>query len=71
MSSTINFQTVFWFWDLYTTKLLELDPPYQRRSVWNQDYKDFFVDTILYLMAILHLQYLYIKKLLLKIYHKI
>jgi hypothetical protein len=24
-----------------------LDPPYQRRSVWNQSFKDYFVDTIL------------------------
>ncbi len=47
MSRPINFQTVSWFWDLYTRHLLELDPPYQRRSVWNQDYKDFFVDTVL------------------------
>ncbi len=47
MSRTINFQTVSWFWDLYNRKLLDLDPPYQRRSVWNQDYKDFFVDTVL------------------------
>ncbi|MDZ8033010.1 DUF262 domain-containing protein [Nostoc sp. DedSLP04] len=47
MSRTINFQTISWFWDLYNRKLLELDPPYQRRSVWNQDYKDFFVDTVL------------------------
>lgn len=27
--------------------LLDLDPPYQRRSVWNQEYKDYFIDTIL------------------------
>jgi len=47
MSRTINFQTISWFWDLYNRKLLELDPPYQRRSVWNQDYKDFFIDTVL------------------------
>jgi hypothetical protein len=26
---------------------LDLDPPYQRRSVWNQTYRDFFVDTVL------------------------
>jgi hypothetical protein len=37
MSRAINFQTVSWFWDLYTRYLLELDPPYQRRSVWNQE----------------------------------
>ncbi len=47
MSRAINFQTVSWFWDLYTRKLLELEPPYQRRSVWNQEYKDFFIDTVL------------------------
>lgn len=42
-----NFQTVSWFWDLYNRNLLDLDPPYQRRSVWNQEYKDYFIDTIL------------------------
>ena len=47
MSRTINFQTISWFWDLYNRELLELDPPYQRRSVWNQDYKDYFIDTVL------------------------
>jgi Protein of unknown function DUF262 len=47
MARTINFQTISWFWDLYNRDLLELDPPYQRRSVWNQDYKDYFIDTVL------------------------
>ena len=47
MSRAINFQTVPWFWDLYTRHLLDLEPPYQRRSVWNQEYKDFFIDTVL------------------------
>lgn len=47
MNRAINFQTVSWFWDLHTRELLDLDPPYQRRSVWNQDYKDFFIDTVL------------------------
>lgn len=42
-----NFQTVSWFNDVYKRKLLELDPPYQRRSVWNQAYKNDFIDTIL------------------------
>ena len=42
-----NFQTIAWLYDLYKRKLLELDPPYQRRSVWNQSYKDYFIDTIL------------------------
>lgn len=48
MSRTINFQTISWFWDLYNRGLLDLDPPYQRRSVWNQDYKDYFIDTVLH-----------------------
>jgi len=42
-----NFQTISWFWDFYTRSLLDLDPPYQRKSVWNQAYKDYFIDTIL------------------------
>lgn len=42
-----NFQTISWFWDLKRRDLLDLDPPYQRRSVWNQAYKDNFIDTIL------------------------
>jgi Protein of unknown function DUF262 len=42
-----NQQTVAWFNDLYTRGLLDLEPPYQRRSVWNQAYKDAFIDTIL------------------------
>jgi hypothetical protein len=40
-------QSIAWFWDLYKRELLELDPPYQRRSVWSQSYKDYFVDTVL------------------------
>ena len=47
MTRLINFQTISWFWDLHNRKLLELDPPYQRRSVWDQNYKDFFIDTVL------------------------
>ncbi len=42
-----NFQSISWFWDLKNRDRLELDPPYQRRSVWNQSYKDYFIDTIL------------------------
>lgn len=42
-----NFQTISWFSDLYRRKLLNLEPPYQRRSVWNQAYKNEFVDTVL------------------------
>src|SRR5436190_4808100 len=40
-------QTISWFYDLYTRGLLDLDPPYQRRSVWNIAYRQFFVETIL------------------------
>ena len=47
MAKRQNFQTVSWFFDVYKRKLLDLDPPYQRRSVWNQEYKDYFIDTIL------------------------
>lgn len=47
MSRRHNFQTISWFWDLYQRGLLDLDPPYQRRSVWNQSFKDYFVDTVL------------------------
>ncbi|MFI8531267.1 DUF262 domain-containing protein [Streptomyces aquilus] len=40
-------QTVAWFRDLWTRELLDLEPPYQRRSVWNQSYKDYFIETIM------------------------
>lgn len=42
-----NMQPVAWFWDLYKRKRLDLEPAYQRRSVWNQSFKDYFVDTVL------------------------
>ncbi len=42
-----NFQTIAWFWDLYQRDRLDMDPRYQRRSVWNQSYRDYFVDTVL------------------------
>jgi len=42
-----SFQTIAWFRDLYVRQLLNLDPPYQRRSVWNQAYRNFFIETIL------------------------
>lgn len=40
-------QPVVWFLDLHRRGLLDLNPPYQRRSVWNQSYKDYFIDTVL------------------------
>lgn len=42
-----SFQTIAWFRDSYTRGLLDLDPPYQRRSVWNQQYREFFIETVL------------------------
>lgn len=42
-----NRQTISWFVDLHRRQLLEMDPPYQRRSVWNQRYREDFVETIL------------------------
>jgi len=47
MARRHNIQTVSWFYDLWSRKLLDLDPPYQRRSVWSQEFKDYFVDTVL------------------------
>ena len=40
-------QDISWFLDQYERKQLDLDPPYQRRSVWSPRDKKFFVDTIL------------------------
>ncbi|MCA9248708.1 MAG: DUF262 domain-containing protein, partial [Planctomycetales bacterium] len=47
MSREQNFQNVAWFRDLHTRGLLEMDPPYQRNSVWNRRYREDFVDTVL------------------------
>ncbi|MEW6571769.1 MAG: DUF262 domain-containing protein [Nitrospirota bacterium] len=35
-----------WFVDIYHSGQLNLDPPYQRRSVWTQRDRRFFLDTI-------------------------
>jgi Protein of unknown function DUF262 len=40
-------QTLAWLRDLYKRGLLDLEPPYQRRSVWNQAFKEYFIETIL------------------------
>jgi hypothetical protein len=40
-------QAIGWVRDMEQAKLLDLNPPYQRRSVWNKDYKQFFIDRIL------------------------
>jgi hypothetical protein len=40
-------QAIGWVRDMEQSKSLDLNPPYQRRSVWNKDYKQFFIDSIL------------------------
>ena len=39
-------QAIGWVRDMHAAKLLDLNPPYQRRSVWNDDYKQYFIDSI-------------------------
>lgn len=39
-------QDLTWLVDLHHNKQLDLDPPYQRRSVWTRKDKQFFLDTI-------------------------
>jgi len=47
MKRDSNFQMLSWFTDQYRLGNLDLEPPYQRKSVWNKDYKVYFIDTIL------------------------
>lgn len=42
-----NRQTVSWLSDLYKRGLLDLEPSYQRRSVWNPRYRQDFIETII------------------------
>lgn len=39
-------QTAGWFLDLHEARTLDLDPPYQRRSVWNLEFRRFFIDSV-------------------------
>ncbi len=39
-------QHLTWFLDMYRNKQLDLNPPYQRKSVWTPKDKKFFLDTI-------------------------
>lgn len=39
-------QDITWFLDLNRLGQLNLDPPYQRKSVWTRGDKQFFLDTI-------------------------
>lgn len=47
MERTLTTQDISWFLDLHDKGQLDLDPPYQRRSVWSPSDKRFFIDTIL------------------------
>ncbi len=46
MTRKINPQDISWFLDLYRKKQIDLDPPYQRRSVWTPKDRRYFLDTI-------------------------
>lgn len=39
-------QQITWFLDLYRNNQLDLEPPYQRKSVWSSKDRKFFMDTI-------------------------
>lgn len=41
-------QDISWFLDQHERGLLDLSPPYQRRSVWTRKDREFFIDTILH-----------------------
>lgn len=41
-------QDVSWFLDLDRRELLDLNPPYQRRSVWTKKDREYFIDTVLH-----------------------
>ncbi len=47
MSRSPTTQDISWFLDLYDKGQLNLDPPYQRRSVWSPRDRRYFIDTIL------------------------
>ena len=46
MNRRVTTQDISWFMDLYRNDQLDLDPPYQRRSVWTPKDRKFFLDTI-------------------------
>jgi len=46
MNRRPNYQDITWFLDLNKYSQLDLDPPYQRRSVWTSKDRKFFLDTI-------------------------
>ena len=40
-------QDVTWFLDLHSSGKLDLEPSYQRKSVWNRSDREFYLDTII------------------------
>ena len=46
MHRQTNVQDVTWFLDLESNGQLDLDPPYQRKSVWTLKDRRFFLDTV-------------------------
>jgi hypothetical protein len=42
-----NTQLASWFVDLDSAGRLDLDPPYQRRSIWNLAFRQFFIDSLI------------------------
>ncbi len=47
MDRDSNFQMLSWFTDQYRMGKLVLAPQYQRKSIWTNNYKVYFIDTIL------------------------
>jgi Protein of unknown function DUF262 len=47
MQRRANTQNVSWFLEVRANGQLDLDPAYQRRSVWNDNYRRFYIDTVL------------------------
>lgn len=46
MNRRVTTQDVSWFLDLHANNQLDLNPPYQRRSVWSPKDRRYFLDTI-------------------------
>ncbi|MBP2644158.1 MAG: hypothetical protein H6Q67_2045 [Firmicutes bacterium] len=42
-----NTQSISWFGDQSAFGRLDMEPPYQRLSVWSSEYKKFFIDSVL------------------------
>lgn len=42
----VSYQDISWFMDLNGNRQLELDPPFQRRSIWSPRDRRFFLDSI-------------------------